>query len=116
MIQAFGSHQKWCEIPRKNVLSCIVHTISGVIPLERIATIIHKCMNSNINFDRQALGYYNTEKFSYKPSFCNSSKILLCFRESFSGVAICTEIYISPAPRPCKWGNPPLPILIILPD
>jgi|GEM_PF-4169179 len=28
---AFGPHQKWCEMQRKNVLSCVVHTISGVI-------------------------------------------------------------------------------------
>jgi len=27
----FGSHQRWCEILHKNVLSCVVHTISGVI-------------------------------------------------------------------------------------
>ena len=28
---ASGPHRKWCEILRKNVLSCVVHTISGVI-------------------------------------------------------------------------------------
>jgi len=29
---AFGPHQKWCELLRKNVLSRVVHAISGVIP------------------------------------------------------------------------------------
>jgi len=28
---AFGSRQKWYEILHKNVLSCVVHTISGVV-------------------------------------------------------------------------------------
>gem|GEM_PF-4983868 len=27
----FGSHQRWCEMLHKNVLSRVVHTISGVI-------------------------------------------------------------------------------------
>jgi len=27
----FGPHQRWCELLHKNVLSCVVHTISGVI-------------------------------------------------------------------------------------
>ena|GEM_PF-3831480 len=30
-IFVFGPHQKWCEILRKNVLSRVVHAISGVI-------------------------------------------------------------------------------------
>jgi len=28
---AFGPHQRWCEMLHKNVLSRVVHTISGVI-------------------------------------------------------------------------------------
>ena len=27
----YGSHQKWCEMLRRNVLSCVVHIISDVI-------------------------------------------------------------------------------------
>jgi len=27
----YGSHQKWCEMSRKDILSRVVHTISGVI-------------------------------------------------------------------------------------
>jgi len=30
-IFTFGSHQKWCEMLHKNVLSCVVHAISDVI-------------------------------------------------------------------------------------
>jgi|GEM_PF-6098920 len=31
----YGSHQKWCEILRKNVLSRVVHAISDVIRIQR---------------------------------------------------------------------------------